>query len=111
MKTTVEIQIEKTGFHQYIGAPKKVEFLENNHRHNFIIKCGYKVTDNNREKEIFICRDLVSEYLDEAFGIPCQFDNMSCEMIAQEILEFSEVDGMVWCSVWEENTGGAKVEL
>lgn len=111
MKTIVEIQFEKNGFHYYSDAPQKVSFLKNNHRHTFVIKCGYKVTNLNREKEIFICRDLVSEYLDEAFGIPCNFENMSCEMIAKEILEFSQVDGMVWCSVWEENTGGAKVEL
>jgi hypothetical protein len=32
-------------------------------------------------------------------------------MIAKEILEFAQEDGMIWCSVWEENTGGAKVEL
>ena len=111
MKTIVEIQLEKTGFHYYLGAPKQVDFLENNHRHNFVIKCGYLVEDLNREKEIFICRDLISDYLDECFGVPCQFKNMSCEMIAKEILGFGLDDNMVWCSVWEENTGGAKVEL
>lgn len=111
MKTTVEIQFEIEGFHNYPNAPTQVEFLSYNHRHTFIVKCGYSVTDLNREKEIFICRDLVKEYLNEAYGIPCKFNSMSCEMIAKEILEFSIDDGMVWCSVWEENTGGAKVEL
>jgi hypothetical protein len=111
MKSEVIIQFEMEGFHNYPNPPEQVEFLKYPHRHTFMIKCGYKVTDLNREKEIFICRDIVKEYLNEAYGSPCQFENMSCEMIAKEILEFSKEDQMNWCEVWEENTGGAKVEL
>lgn len=111
MITNVELQIEVEGFHFYPNAPEPVEFLSKNHRHTFVIKCGYIVDDLNREKEIFICRDLVRDYLTEAYGSPCQFNAMSCEMIANEILEFGLDDNMSWCSVWEENTGGAKVEV
>ena len=111
MKTSVETQFEIEGFHNYPNAPQDVEFLSHIHRHTFIVKCGYAVTELNREKEIFICRDVVKEYLNESFGFPCKFGAMSCEMIANEILEFSKDDGMIWCSVWEENTGGARVEL
>jgi len=32
-------------------------------------------------------------------------------MIAKEILEYGFEDNMVWCEVWEENTGGARIEL
>jgi len=49
--------------------------------------------------------------LNESFGFPCQFGAMSCEMIAKEILEFASDDQMIWCEVWEEETGGARVEL
>jgi len=111
MKNTVIVQFEIEGFHHYPNAPKEVEFLSSNHRHTFVIKAGYKVQDLNREREIFLCRDEVKEYLGEAYGIPCQFGAMSCEMIAKEILEFGEDDGMVWVEVWEEKTGGARVEL
>jgi len=111
MKNTVIIQFEIEGFHHYPNAPKEVKFLSSNHRHTFLIKAGYKVSNLNREKEIFICRDQVKEYLGEAFGIPCEFGKMSCEMIAKEILKFSEDDGMIWCEVWEEKTGGARVKL
>ena len=92
MKSEVIIQFEMEGFHNYPEPPEQVEFLKYIHRHTFTIKCGYEVTDLNREKEI-------------------QFKNMSCEMIAKEILEFSKEDQMKWCEVWEEKTGGAKVEL
>ena len=111
MKTIVEIQFDIEAFHNYPNAPMEVEFLSYPHRHTFFIKCGYLVEELNREKEIFICRDIVQDYLTESYGSPCQFNNMSCEMIAKDILEFGEDDNMVWCSVWEEQTGGAKVEL
>lgn len=110
-KTIVEVKISIEGYHNYPNAPKKVDFLSHKHRHTFEITSGYKVSDLNREKEIFICRDEVESYLYETYGNPCQFGEMSCEMIATEILEFAEIDGMVWCRVWEEQTGGAKVEL
>jgi len=111
MKNTVIIQFEIEGFHNYPNAPQEVEFLSFKHRHTFVVKAGYSVEDLNREKEIFIERDYIKEYLLESFGSPCEFGAMSCEMIAKEILEYAEIDGMIWCEVWEENTGGARVEL
>lgn len=111
MKKQVIIQFEIEGLHNYPDAPEQVNFLKNSHRHTFTIKAGYSVNDLNREKEIFIQRDILKEYLNEAFGMPCQFKNMSCEMIATELLEFGQEDGMIWCEVWEEKTGGARVEL
>jgi hypothetical protein len=111
MKSIVIIQFEIEGFHYYPNAPKRVEFLSEIHRHTFVVKAGYLVKDLNREKEIFIERDYIKEYLTESYGSPCLFGAMSCEMIAAEILTFAREDGMVWCEVWEENTGGARVEL
>jgi hypothetical protein len=111
MKNTVIIQFNIEGFHLYKGAPSEVSFLENKHRHTFIVKAGYLVNHLDREREIFICRDEIKDYLIESYGYPCQFEGMSCEMIAKEILEFAQEDGMVWCEVWEEETGGARVEL
>lgn len=110
MKVTVIIQFEIEGFHRYLNAPDEVRFLSDNHRHTFIIKAGYLVEDLNREKEIFIERDFIKTYLTETYGSPCEFGEMSCEMIATEILEYASEDGMIWCEVWEEKTGGAKVE-
>jgi hypothetical protein len=111
MKNVVMIQFQIEGFHLYPNAPVEVDFLSYNHRHCFNIKAGYQVTQLNREREIFICRDEIKDYLLESYGSPCQFKNMSCEMIANEILEFGKSDGMIWCEVWEEETGGARVEL
>lgn len=111
MKSSVIISFNIDGFHNYPNAPEEVKFLSYPHRHTFKIKCAYNVSDLNREREIFICRDEVIEYLTEAYGLPCQFEAMSCEMISKDILEFGQDDGMVWCEVWEEETGGGRVEL
>lgn len=109
-KNTVIIQLTVEGFHNYPDAPLKVDFLENRHRHSFIVKLGFEVLDLNREIEIFIQRDEVLFYLNESYGSPCEFGSMSCEMIAKELFEHFEDDGAIWVEVWEENTGGARVE-
>ena len=82
MKTVI-LDFDVEGYHSYPNAPKEVEFLSYPHRHIFQIRAGYRVTDSNREREIFIEQDNVKNYLGEVFGVPCQFENMSCEMIAE----------------------------
>lgn len=111
MKIQVIVQFPIEGFHNYPNAPEKVNFLSFNHRHTFKVKAAYNVINLNREVEIFLCRDELISYLYESFGSPCNFNEMSCEMIGKEILDFGKDDGMVWCEVWEENTGGARVEI
>ena len=104
-RALVLTNFEIEGFHYYPNAPKKVDFLKHNHRHIFTIKIGYSVKDLNRELEIFIMQDYVKDYLNETFGVPCNFKNMSCEMIAFEILEFSESDGAKFVEVLEDGKG------
>lgn len=111
MKKQVIAQIVVDGFHNYPNAPSEVEFLQYKHRHQFTIKLGYEVNDLNREKEIFIARDEIHSYINESYGCPANFKNMSCEMIAAELLAFGKEDGVVWVEVWEEQTGGARIEL
>jgi hypothetical protein len=111
MKSEVLIKFDIEGFHNYPEAPYQVHFLSYIHRHTFVISCGYKVTDLNREQEIFICRDEVKKYIYMIYGNPCKFNNNSCEMIAENILNQFSSKGMIWCEVWEEETGGAKCSL
>lgn len=107
---TVIVAFEIEGFHNYPDAPVEVGFLADRHRHTFKVKAAYQVSHLNRDREIFLCRDEVKSYLIEAYGSPCEFGAMSCEMIASEVINFGADDGMVWCEVWEEETGGARVE-
>lgn len=111
MRRKVIIQFIVEGFHNYPDPPSEVKYLRNTHRHQFTIQVRYTVNHNNREKEIFIQREYLKEYLTENYGNPCHFNSMSCEDIASELLQFGKEDGMISCEVWEENTGGALVEL
>jgi len=110
MKAQIIVQFDVEGFHNYPNAPTEVQFLEHKHRHVFQITAGYMVTNLNREKEIFLQRDELKFYLNECYGSPCEFGSMSCEMIAKELMQYGDEDGMVWCEVWEEKTGGARIE-
>jgi len=109
-RTLVLTEFDIVGFHHYPNAPNTVDFLKHKHRHIFTIKMGYNVKDLDRELEIFIMQDYVKDYLYETYGSPCQFDNMSCEMIAKELLDFSLLDGAVYVKVFEDYKGGAIVE-
>lgn len=110
-RTLVLTEFDIVGFHHYPDAPNSVDFLKHKHRHIFTIKMGYNVKDLDRELEIFIMQDYVKDYLYETYGNPCLFENMSCEMIAKEILEFSLPDGVKFVEVLEDNKGGARVEV
>ena len=109
--TSVIICLDVDGFHRYPNAPKAVSFLRKKHRHTFKIKVAVQVETLDREKEIFLLRDDLQDYINEAFGCPAQFNTMSCEMIAKEVLEFFEPENAIWCEVYEEETGGARVEI
>lgn len=91
------------GFHFYPEAPQEVAFLRNNHRHQFHIRTTFQVEDSNREIEIFMMQDKIRNFLEGKYGSPCNFQNMSCEMIAQDICDhFSAVK----CIVLEDGCGG-----
>tara|TARA_R110000764_G_scaffold186681_1_gene272114 strand:+ start:713 stop:1048 length:336 start_codon:yes stop_codon:yes gene_type:complete len=111
MKTTVIIQFEIEGFHKWSAAPKEVKFLSYRHRHVFRIKAGFQVNHADREKEIFIQRDILRSYLENKYGNPCEFNDMSCEMIGLDLMNKFLLDEIKFVEVWEEETGGAKIEL
>lgn len=111
---TVIGKINVEGYHFYPDAPVEVNFLSNKHRHTFQISFGYQVEDLNREKEIFIERDKVKRFVKTKYLYhenATYFMDRSCEMIANDILEEFEGEGMIFCEVWEEETGGARVEV
>ena len=79
MKTVI-LDFDIEGFHFYPNAPKKVSFLEHNHRHIFQFRVGYKVEDSNREKEIFIEQDYLKDYLSESYDCskPREYKSTFC---------------------------------
>jgi len=118
MRKFVIGKVNIEGYHNYPNAPEEVNFLSYNHRHTFEITVSFLVEDLNREIEIFLLRKDFTKWIFERYGnekdsTTCQFKNRSCEMIANEIINFykyNECKPSI-VEVWEENTGGSKIEL
>lgn len=105
MKRFVETFNCIEGFHYYPNAPKICEYLSNNHRHMFVIRCKFEVSHNEREIEINTMQNEIQLALWEEFNAPCQFGDMSCESIAEWLL--LHFNNMCYVKVLEDGYGGA----
>lgn len=89
---TVKLTVE--GLHNYPTAVKdwghQVEYLQNMHRHNFIIRCTFLVKHDNRDKEFFLVKNQIKLFLHENYYDNvyqcCNFESLSCEQLAKQIL-------------------------
>lgn len=95
------------GFHYYPNAPKFCHYLSQKHRHIFVIRCEFEISHNDREIEINFQQQEIEKFLKERFGSPCEFNGMSCEHIAELLL--NNFEKMYKCSVLEDNYGGASL--
>lgn len=87
MKRYVLTHNEVEGFHYYPCAPEECNFLSSIHRHVFVIDCAFEVAHNEREIEIITQQQEIERALNSQFGKPCKFKTMSCESIAEWIVE------------------------
>ncbi len=107
MKKRVLTYNQIEGFHCYPNAPQFCTYLSDRHRHLFVIECRFRVENNNREIEINEQQHRIEEVLHNMFGNPCEFGDMSCEDIAQVLLEqFNEAEDV---TVKEDGYGGASL--
>ena len=107
MKTYVITYNQFEGIHYWKDAPAPVGYLQNPHRHNFIIQCKFQVKHDDRDLEIIIQQNKIKNFLFDRYGLPAMFGTMSCEMIAKEILLYFKQ--CVACRVLEDGFGGAEV--
>lgn len=84
-----------------------VNFLSYPHRHMFYIKCEKEVNNLDREIEIISFKRKIISFLEKNYGTPCNFDSLSCEMIATNLLHTFKLD---CCEVLEDNENGAIVK-
>lgn len=103
----IKVSFQKEGVHRYPDAPKGVEFLKHPHRHIFHFYVTLEVFHNDRDIEfILFKRDL--EILFRADIM--QADNKSCEMLAEDLLDYIEVNypgRFVQVEVYEDDENGA----
>ena len=86
MKTYVITYNIIEGIHFWKDAKEPVEYLKNPHRHNFVIRSEFEVNSDDREIEIIIQQNKIKDFFKEKYGYPAMFNEMSCEMIAKDIL-------------------------
>jgi hypothetical protein len=79
------ITFQKEGIHRYPDAPAGVEFLKHPHRHMFHFRVKLSVFHNDRDVEfILFKRELENQYTSGVMDI----DYKSCEMLAEELIEY-----------------------
>jgi len=84
-KTYIKVRTEFEGFHCYPNASeidKRIQFLENNHRHLFKVEVKISVNHLDRELEFFLVKWALQEFIKGG-----NQNHKSCEMIATDILE------------------------
>lgn len=105
MKREVLTYNEIQGFHKYPDAPDSVGYLSYKHRHIFVIKGRASVTHNEREIEIITLQNQIEEAIKKEYGSPSDFNDMSCESIAEWLLnKFTCLSSV---EVLEDGYGGA----
>lgn len=109
MTKLVICKVSIPGFHKWEEAPDSLAYLRSRHRHVFEIEVGIQVTNNNREIEIISTQNTIQKYLLRKYGensVECEFYNMSCEDIAEEILKTFHA---YYVTVTEDGFGGSTI--
>ena len=107
MQTFVETYNQIEGFHRWPDAPKALAYLASRHRHLFVVRCSFLVEHEDRAIEINQMQNRIENYLRLKYGAPMELKNMSCEMLAHDLMEWGELDGITKVTVLEDNYGGA----
>ncbi len=83
-KSYIKVRTEFEGFHFYPNAgdiDSRIKFLETEHRHIFKVEVKISVTHLDRELEFFLVKWALQDFIQSG-----NRNHMSCEMIAEQIL-------------------------
>lgn len=88
--TIVYCSFRLVGLHLWTNCPfDDVDFLKTLHRHEYHIKCYFPVTHSDRDVEFIRVKNQIMDYLTNKYWNTkygcCNFGEMSCEMIAEEL--------------------------
>jgi hypothetical protein len=111
-KIQIIVTLSIEGVHHWSNCPfQDVAFLKNKHRHLFHIRAIKQVSHSNRDVEIIMLKRSIETYIQNKYRNGyhcCNFGDMSCEMIADELLnEFTLNE----CEVLEDGENGARVVI
>jgi hypothetical protein len=120
---TIFVKTQVEGIHYWPEAPKdkllNVGFLRTPHRHMFHVKVSLQVLSDEREFEFIIMKRWLTIVVKKILGDPPKPIEMSCEMIAKEVLKevchmLTEVESgqrNITCEVSEDGENGATVSM
>lgn len=105
MKSFINVRFEIFGKHNW---PKPifddVEFLKYPHTHTFKFRCKFAVTHTNRDREFYMVKKEIINFLDVYFKTELRimdFRDSSCEKLASILMnQFSD---MLECEVSEDD--------
>lgn len=105
-----DIPLTKDG-DEGISPLDKVSFLRHHHRHVFYITCKKQVAHNDRDIEIIMLKRKIQSHLEFQYhsnemGGDLNFNRMSCEDIAEYLINKFDLD---YCKVLEDNENGAEL--
>src|SRR6056300_1829821 len=102
----IKVSFQKEGIHCYPNAPEGVEFLKHPHRHIFHFYVTLGVFHDDRDVEfILFKRELENLFEDGTM----QANNKSCEMLAEDLLDYIEInypDRACKVEVYEDDENG-----
>ena len=105
-KKNIIVNLQVEGTHNWPGcAFDEVAFLSDPHRHVFHITVKKEVFHDNRDIEIIMFKREIEAWIKDRYGMYGNFQNKSCEMLAEEILEQFEAR---YVSVLEDGENGAE---
>lgn len=110
-KTFVFCSLQVEGVHSWPNCHiEQVSYLKYQHRHVFHIKAEKQVNHDDRDVEFIQLKTFIQTYLLGKFWSKemrcCDFQNLSCEAIAEDLLNFW---GLSKCEVSEDGENGAIV--
>ena len=81
----IYVKFTKEGIHCYPDAPEDVEFLKNPHRHIFHFRVNIQVSHNDRDIEFILFKRELEDLYSSAI---LEVDYKSCEMMAEDLIEY-----------------------
>jgi hypothetical protein len=107
METNIIVKLNFAALHNWPDCNiKEVDYLKYPHRHTFFITCKKAVSHNDRDIEIIMLKNSISNHLYKNYAKG--FGSMSCEMIAEMLLKAFDLN---YCQVLEDNENGAEIKI
>jgi len=108
----IKVSFQKEGIHKYPDAKnlKGVEFLQYPHRHIFHFYVTLSVEHNDRDVEFILFKRELENLFENG---TLQLDYKSCEMLAEDLLDYLEVNYPkrgVRVEVYEDDENGGILE-